>query len=145
MDFASFSLEEMAARGSVCHLRSYLDKSPLYAADGTPVTFTLLGKDSRDFRKAVARVAARDQALLKRGNKEYTAEQLLAEMDRQQKNNADIFTDITVGTTGVYLGKKLVGSDKKLIRRVLDHRWVVEQLDEFLDDREDFFRNVKKD
>jgi hypothetical protein len=144
MDFSTFNLKEMAAVGATYHLRSYLDKTPLFDEDGTPVTFTLLGKDSREFRKAFAKNAAKKQGKAPKQGV-LSEDEIIKALDDSEGANAEIIAGVVIGTTGVQWDGKPVKTDQKqLVQLFTQHPWILEQLDAFLADREAFFAATGK-
>lgn len=57
MDFASIDLAANAERGADVHIEHPITEEPLFDADGKPITITVLGQDSREFRSAVSALA----------------------------------------------------------------------------------------
>ncbi len=147
MDFSSFDLKEMAGAGAEYHLRSYLDDEPMYTEAGKPITFTVLGKDSKEFRGVVARMVAKSQAKMKgqRKGKDMSEAEILKAMDEREGNGAETIAQIVTASSGVEWEGKPVGNDKaKLVALFTQHPWIVEQLDAFINDREVFFENAKR-
>lgn len=97
-----------------------------------PVTIVLLGKDSKEYRAAVAKTA--NSRL--RNRKVQTVEQA-------QQDGIDLLAAVTVGWSGIAEnGEPLECTEKEVKRVYREYAWIREQVDEFVDDRANFLTSA---
>ncbi len=143
MNLASLNLASEANRGAVMTVLHPEDRTPLRQADGSPITITLLGKDSDEFIKAErrARKAQRD-AMMKR--------MPFSPADEDRQGDVALAA-ATIGWSGIPAGwLEPGGSDESAAPFSADAatklygnpgvRWLREQVDEFVGERAHFLK-----
>lgn len=132
MDLAQVDTASTANAGQKLELRGP-DGAPLYKADGvTPVTLTLLGKDSDAFIKA--RNATANRYLKQRGKAQVTAE-------GSDADQIAILVRCTVGWDGIGIDEDETPFTPENAARLYNRfRFIREQADEFIDDRANFLK-----
>ena len=136
----------IAEAGSVYHLTDDYD-DPMYTAAGKPVTFTVLGKESRVFKRKVAAIVAKSQAKQKgsRQNKAMSEEQILRALDENEETAAETIAAVVVDTSGVeWKGKPVGGDYDTLLELFKKHPHIVKKIDAFIDDNAAFLANAKE-
>jgi hypothetical protein len=129
MDLSTLDTKDTANEGAAMELRGP-NGAPLFKADGTPITITLLGKDSDTY---VADVNANANRFLKqRGNAVITAEGSKADAIK-------LLSKCTVGWDGITVdGAELPWSRENAVKLYNRFAWIKEQVDEFIADRANF-------
>ena len=132
MDLSSFDVSEAASRGATLILRNPATGEDLFADDGKPITITLLGSDSSEYRKRIRATA--NQRINSR--KKRTVEQI-------EQESIEMLAAVTQGWCGIVVdGEEVAFSQdeaKKLYRRF---SWITEQVDEFVSDRSNFLTSA---
>lgn len=132
MDLSAFDVSEAASRGATLTLRNPATGEDLCSDDGKPITITLLGSDSSEYRKRIRATA--NQRINSR--KKRTVEQI-------EQESIDMLAAVTQGWSGIVVdGEKVSFSQdeaKKLYRRF---SWITEQVDEFVSDRSNFLTSA---
>jgi len=129
MDLSQLNVS--AAGSSELTLRHPATGEDLYDGDN-PVTVTLLGKDSKEYRQAVARTA--NSRL--RNRKVQTVEQA-------QQDGIDLLSAVTLGWQGITENGEPLECTQHEVKRVYrEYAWIREQVDEFVDDRSNFLTSA---
>jgi hypothetical protein len=137
MDLATLDSVEKADDGATLEIRSPIDGAVLTdEATKEPVTVTVLGVDSKEYRRQTHRAANRR---LKQGSRsgriKITAEELEAEA-------IDLLVSVTMGWTHVEVDGTELECTPQNVRLVYDRfPWLREQVDEFVLDRTNFLGN----
>lgn len=105
----------------------------LQQEDGSPMTITLYGAQSKQFRQA--KNAAVNASMSKRG-KAATAEQ-------SERNAMQLLADCTAAFNGLDLGDGVLSVDDAA-DIYMDNPWLKDQVDEFIASNVNFLRRSKK-
>lgn len=129
MDLTDLNLSAAGSSDlTLCHPATGED---LYDGD-SPVTITLLGKDSKEYRAAVAKRANSHL----RNRKVQTVEQA-------QQDGIDLLASVTVDWSGITEnGEDLECTPAEVKRVYREYAWIREQVDEFVDDRSNFLTSA---
>lgn len=132
MDFKTLDLTPSAEKGSAMVVRHPVTDEDLTDAKGKPVTITLLGNHSREFRQKVDEMSRRQ-------NKRRNSDNLtLAEAERRA---AELLAAVTVSWSGVeWEGQKLECNRENAEMLYRELPWVRTQVDEFVGDVGNFFK-----
>lgn len=146
MDFASIDYREIASRGATYQLRSRETGGLVMGRDGQPVEFDVFGKDSAEYRRAVALVVAEDMRA-KRGKAakgDVSDAQILQALDDKNANTAKIMARAVFGVRGAeWEGKPIKPTYDELLRLFQKHPWVADQINDFVEDDADFLAHAK--
>jgi len=133
MDLSKLDVKEAADRGADMVLRHPATGEELFADDGTPIVFKLLGSDSQEYRRMVRMTANKN---LKQGRQTPTVE-------RFEQNGVELLVAVTVGWSGVQVnGEMLEFSPANARQLYTDYRWIQEQVDQFVAERANFLTNA---
>ncbi len=137
MDFSSVSAA--AEEGAVLELKDPHGE-PVLKPDGSPVTITLAGSDSKRFKKA--RNAIGDRYLKKASPRKAA----IAETTEESLNDwAFQLAAATISWDGVVVeGAELECTPANAKRVYLDYDWVREQVDAFVGERRNFWKSSPK-
>lgn len=129
MDLSTIDTTATANEGAVLELRGP-DDAALYTADGSPVTITLLGKDSDVYTREVN--ANANRFLKQRGKATITAEGSKADGIR-------LLAKCTADWSGIRVdGEDLPCNLENAVKLYNRFAWIKEQVDEFIADRANF-------
>ena len=132
MDLASLDLEAAADKGAPLTLRHPVTDEDLTADDGAPMTISVLGADSGEFKRIVADLAKKAQ-----GRKKAVS---VAERER---NTVEMMARMTTGWSGiVWEGKPLPFTIENARMLYAARSWIRDQIDEFSGDRTNFFESA---
>lgn len=136
MDLKTLDLTPHADRGATLILRHPVTEEDLTDDKGKPVTITVLGANSREFRQKVDQMNRRHQQ--RRKNETVT----LAEAERRA---AELLASITKSWSGVvWEGKALECTEENAEMLYKALSWVRTQVDEFVGDAGNFFKETVK-
>lgn len=123
--------------GAACNLYDPRTREPLLQDDGPPILIRLLGRDSDVFRKKEREIQARRiNRSVKRRNKDLTPDDL----EQAEKEACELLASVTTGWAGIDLGEGEVDFSEKAAKDLyLDYEWIRTQVDEFVDERSNFF------
>lgn len=107
MDFAQFDVREAADEGAFCQLVHPSTRTPLEDGDGQPVGFVVRGNASRKAQDALARARKTAKAKIETANDLH-------------ENEVKMALALIVEARNIDFGGKPVGSDRDLIKKVLD-------------------------
>ena len=128
MDLSTLDLSVAASEGATLTLTHPGTGEDLYS-DDKPMTITVLGKDSAEYRGAIRKAA---NARMKNRKKVDTVEALESE-------SVGLMSTITTGWSGITVdGEEMAfnaENAKELYRRF---HWIREQVDAFVDERANF-------
>lgn len=130
MDLSKLNVKASAEQGSNLHLRDPFTGEELFNDDESPMTITLLGKDSEQYRRTVRATANKN---LKKGRVTATVEQF-------EQSGVELLASVTTGWNlqfGVEMMEFTPTAAKKLYADQ-DYRWIYEQVDEFVSERSNF-------
>lgn len=131
MDLASIDTKDTANQGAVLELRGP-DESALRKEDGSPITITLLGKDSDVFIKATN---ANTNRILKQGGRA----KITAEGSRA--DGIAVLARCTVDWDGIKVeGEELACTYENAVKLYDRFGFIREQVDEFIGDRANFLK-----
>lgn len=137
MSILNFKAAEAAERGHTVHLESPDGSGPLFL-NGKPITITVLGQDSRQFRAAAADIAER-----MRGRKTSLA--------GEERNTAELLAAVTLGWDNIEREADGKAEPWKFSREAAielyqnpDFRWIREQVDKVIVDRSAFLAKGRK-
>lgn len=134
MDLKSLDMRAAAEAGATMTLRHPVTDEDLADGKGKPVTITVLGTDSREFRRKLDEINRNRQR--KRGNPS------LAESERSA---AELLAAVTRGWTGVeWDGKVLECTTENAEMLYRERSWVRQQVDEFVADVGNFSQTTAK-
>lgn len=133
MDFSKLDVATTASAGEALEL-----KHPVTGEILQGVKIFLRGMDSPEFQntKRVALNRRLEQSARRGSQAPITVERL-------DQDNIDIFVAVTIGWEGVELDGKLIEFSPEKARLLYNDRrfpWVVEQIDEFVGDRKNFYK-----
>lgn len=143
MSLAQLNISTAANRGATLTILHPDDRVPLKQADGSPVTITVLGKDSDEFVRAERKARQQTREAMMRRQK-YSA----ADEDRQ---GDAALAACTTGWSGIPAAWLEPGAtDEAAAPFSIENaqklygnpgvRWLREQVDEFVGDRANFLR-----
>lgn len=135
LDFAA-----AASNAKEMELFHHVTGEPLLIA-GKPITFSLLGAQSKEFRAAY-----NEQSRVEQGRRKQTAETL----ESREAKSAKLLSHATVGWKNVYYGKDTDGKPKPLPftrdnaeMLYRERSWIREQVDAFVADEKNFWTEPK--
>lgn len=124
MDLKNLDMRAAAEAGATMTLRHPVTDEDLTDGKGKPVTITVLGSDSREFRRKVDEINRTRQR--KRGNMS------LAESERAA---SELLAAVTKSWTGIeWEGKVLECTPENAEMLYRERSWVRQQVDEFVAD-----------
>jgi len=137
MDLSKFNVEKMAEMGADMPIEHPATGDELKQDDDKPITIKVLGTDSKAYRNK---------------NREFQRERI-AKMTRNRKKTIDytvgdedactLLAECTVGWEGIELdGEAIEFSKEAAYDLYLSQSWIREQVDMFIGDRANFFRNA---
>lgn len=130
MDLASLDMAAAADRGADMALEHPVTGAPLLTDAGEPITIRLLGNDSREFRAAISDLA--DKQAGKRRQS----------LEAAEAHSVDLLARLTTGWHGiVYNGEALAFTRENAARIYRERPWIREQVDKFIGDRGNFFKD----
>lgn len=133
MDLTSINLAAAAGKGADCHLEHPVTGEALFDADGKAVTVRVVGNDSKEFKGALSRIAAR------MNNKKKTS------LEQAEARSVELIAACVKGWSGLYEGKEPIEFTPENVTRILtEQAWIREQLDTFIADRANFFPSAPK-
>lgn len=128
MDLKTLDVSEAASRGADLTLRNPATGENLSGEDGKPITITLLGSDSGEYRKKLRSTA--NQRIATR--KKQTVEQL-------EQEGVGLLAAVTTGWHNIIVnGETLQFSKEKAAELYTQYPWIREQVDEFVNERANF-------
>lgn len=130
MDMSKLGVKASAEQGSVLQLRDPFTGEELFNDDNSPMTITLLGKDSEQYRRT-SRMAANKN--LKRGRNAPTVEKF-------EQDGVELLAAVTIDWNLQWseAKKEFSPAAVKELYADPDYRWVYEQVDEFVAERANF-------
>lgn len=131
MDFSQIDLVKASDKGAECHLNHPVYGTPLYTEDNKKITISILGRDSRVFRQAVAEAA--DPESTGRSGPEAAEAAAIDIMSKCITGWANIMWD----------GKPLEFTDENVRMFLTKFPPIRQQLDAFLSKRANFFKPAK--
>lgn len=134
MDLSKLNLEVYAEQGATLELEHPVTGESVLQDDGSPVTITLLGQDSKAWRAK---------------NKEYQQKRI-AKMAKNRKREidfsvsdeeaCDLLAACTLGWVGIEEGGKAIEFSRDAAYDLyMRFPWIREQVDTFIGDRANFF------
>lgn len=130
MDFKNFDLTAAAEKGATLTLRHPTTDEDLLDAKGSPITITVLGNDSREFRRKMDELTRQRQR--KKGNVSLVEGERLA---------AELLASVTKAWSGIdWEGKPLECNYENATMLYRERSWVRLQVDEFVADAGNFFK-----
>lgn len=133
MDFSTIDLAAAADRGADCHIDHPVTDEPLYTEDGAPITIRVLGADSREFRAAITAAAERNA-----GKKRMS-------LDAADAGAIDLLAKLVTGWKGIqWEGKPLDCTPENVRMFLTKFPPIRQQIDLFIADRSNFFKNTGK-
>lgn len=134
MDLSKLNVKASAEQGATLHLRNPFTGEELFNDDESPMTISLLGKDSEPYRRTV-RVTA---------NKNLKAGRSTPSVEKFEQNGVDLLAAVTTGWNIQFGEEKLEFSPAKVkeLYSNPDFHWVQEQVDEFVAERSNFLKNA---
>ncbi len=130
-DLENFDLAAMADGGAELVLKNPHDGGPLLVA-GAPVTISLIGADSEERRKAER--ALLDRNLKKRQGGTFSADDI-------DDAAIEILTACTKGWTNMRMGGETLAFAPKNAKMVYGRfRWIREQVEAFVNERQNFMK-----
>lgn len=134
MDLKNLDMRAAAEAGATMTLRHPVTDEDLMDGKGKPVTITVLGSDSREFRRKVDEVNRTRQR--KRGNLS------LAESERTA---AELLASVTKAWSGIeWDGKVLECTTENAEMLYRERSWVRQQVDEFVAEAGNFSQTTAK-
>ena len=128
MDLASLDMEAAADKGATLTLRHPRTDEDLTDDNGKPMTVTVLGAESGEFKRIIADLHRKAQ-----GRKKSPT---LAEQERQ---TVDMLVRVTTGWDGIQWEGKALAFNAENCRMVYAERpWIRRQVDEFIADAANF-------
>jgi hypothetical protein len=119
MDLNDIDLVEAAGRGITVHLVHPITDEDLFAADGTPVTITVLGRDSAQWQKASKKIGARLKAKHKKTVPPEAVEASLRE----------VLSHCTTSWNNIEFAKEVLDCNQgNALQIYTDRVWVAEQI-----------------
>lgn len=132
MDLSTLDVSEAASRGATMELRNPATGETLYSDGGEPVSITVLGSDSSEYRKRL-RSAANGRI---NSRKKQTIEQL-------EQDGIGLLVAVTTGWRNIVVeGQNLEFSPEEARRLYEKYPWIREQVDEFVNERANFLTNA---
>lgn len=127
-DLSQLDTVAAADTGATMTVRHPVTGDDLNGADDKPMTLTVLGADSGEFKRAVS-----DSAKARKPGKVAT----IADAERA---TVDMLTRITTGMSGNWTwdGKAFPFSKENVKRLYTERPWLRQQVDEFIADRANF-------
>lgn len=130
MDFKTLDLTGAAERGAVMTVRHPISDEDLVDGKGNPITITLLGNDSREFRRKMDEISRNRQ-----GKKKTIS---LAEGERMA---SELLASVTKSWSGIeWDGKPLECNYENALMLYRERAWLRVQVDEFVADAGNFFK-----
>lgn len=131
MDLNDFNLKEATSRK--VELTNPANEAPLLDSDGNPVWIEVHGADSDVYRNAMRFHTNRKMA--KKSNKQT--------MEEVEAATCKILAASTVGWSGLGVnGQPLEFSEKAAEKLYLEHLWIREQVDAFINERANFLTSA---
>jgi len=128
MDIANLALNNVPPQ--TLELLHPVEGTVLKSDKGQPLTITVYGSDSDEFRKVVRQFG--NKRLNEKKNKKQTMEEL-------EEMSARILSKVTVGWSNIVLdGETLKFSEQAAFNLYKEHSWIREQVDEFVNERSNF-------
>ena len=132
LNLSSLMPQEQKEMTSVLHLKHPVTNELLELEDGSPLTIELMGMES-----AVAKniVKARSQKMMN------SRKGLKLDIDEAMSFNANLLSKLTVGWTNISDDDTMIEFSKAAAHDLyMKHSWLRDQVDEFVTDRENFFK-----
>ena len=134
MDLKNLDLRAAAEKGATLTLRHPVTDEDLKTSKGEPITITVLGSDSREFRRKIDEISRQRQR--KKGTPS------LAESDRMA---AELLASVTRSWFGIeWEGKALECNAENAEMLYRERPWVRHQVDEFVADVGNFSPKTEK-
>lgn len=135
MDLSKLDLEAAADQGATLQLRHPVTEEVLTQDDGTPITITVLGSESKKFQRAMDAFersrSGRKQKPMARAERQRAAAAMLAE--------------VTVGWQGIiWDGEELPCTKENAKMLYFERPFIREQVDEFVGDMGNFLKEQPK-
>jgi hypothetical protein len=135
VDLSDFDLAKGAESGADLALRNPVTDEPLLTEDGAQITIRLVGMDSGAYRRALHQIQNRKLGRLTRGKS--------PSMELVERDELELLAACTVGWSGVVVdGAPLEFSAQNAVSLYERFRWIKEQVDAYIGDRENFFQNA---
>ena len=132
MDLNTLNLSEGADIGNTMEVKHPVTDEVLLDDNKKPVTITLLGSDSTVLRDAMKN-RARKQLRTKKSQS--------FDVDEAEKIGCEMLATCTVGWSGISEnGSSVQFSHEAATDLYLKYQWLRQQVDEFINDRENFFK-----
>lgn len=132
MDLAKFALNEIPPQ--TMNLVHPVDGTTLKGDDGVPLSITVYGADSDQFRSIVRQYG--NKRLNEKKNKKQRMEEL-------EEMSAKILAKVTVSWHNIVEnGEQLTCNEENAFKVYGEYPWIREQVDEFVNDRSNFLKNA---
>lgn len=131
MDLLELDLTKSADAGATLEIRHPISDEVLTDKKGNPVTVTLLGSESSAFMNEMK---ARARKQMGKKVKQPSIEDTI-------RDSAEVLAACTVSWSGMTEGGEDLPCDKATATRLyIKYTWLRQQVDEFIADRENFFK-----
>lgn len=134
MDLAKLNVKASAEQGATLHLRDPFTGEELFNDDKSPMTISLLGKDSEPYRR-ITRANANKS--LNKGRVKLTVEKF-------EQDGVDLLAAVTTGWH-IQFGQTMLEFSTAKAKELYsdpEYKWVQEQVDEFVAERSNFLTNA---
>lgn len=128
MDLSTINLEQSAEKGAFLHLEHPVTGEKLYTEDEKPIGFDVVGTDSSRYRRKISELA----------NRKMGKRQKQVTLEKAEQEGAELLSACIIKCHNVVIDGEQV-KPEALENMLVKHRWIREQVDEFVGDRRNFF------
>lgn len=128
MDLSSINLEQSADKGAFLHLEHPVTGEKLYTEDEKPIGFDVVGTDSSRYRRKISELA----------NRKMGKRQKHVTLEKAEQEGAELLSACIIKCHNVTIDGEQI-KPESVEHVLLKHRWIHEQVDDFVGDRRNFF------
>jgi hypothetical protein len=134
MDISKLNVKASAEQGATLQLRNPFSGEELFNDDKSPMTISLLGRDSEPYRRTSRATA----------NKNLKAGRAAPKVEKFEQDGVELLAAVTTGWN-IQFGNEMLEFSPAKVRDLYadpEYRWVYEQVDEFVAERSNFLKNA---
>ena len=128
MDLSQINIEQASEKGAFLHLEHPVTGEHLYTDDDKAIGFDVVGSDSARFRRKMSELA----------NRKMGKRQKQSTIEKAEQEGAELLSACILKCHNVTIDGEQV-KPESVEHVLLKHRWIREQVDEFVGDRRNFF------